>query len=183
MGHRVGLTSDEYLALPDEFHPGGERIRDELIAGELVQYPFFPLTHSLVISNIVHVLLEYEIAHEDHPYRVMAHIGYQVSDYDTFVPDVSLVRREQLSIEARIIQGPPGLAIEVVAPSDLAVHLRRKIDAYLENGADRVWVVYPDGRSVEVHSRDAILDLRGDDKLEEPLLPGWSAPVSSFFDR
>lgn len=177
------LTSEQYLALPDEFHPGGERIRDELIHDELVQYPIHPLVHSLVVSNIHHILLEYEFAHEDHRFRVMAHTGYQVSEYDTFVPDLSLVRREQLSLEARIIQGPPSLAIEVVAPSDLAVHLKRKIEAYLENGAKRVWVVYPDSRAVVIHSHTGIRDLRGGDNIEEPLLPSLSTQVSEFFYR
>lgn len=112
----------------------------------------------------------------------MAYTGYQVSEYDTFVPDLSLVGREQFSLDARIIQGPPSIAIEVVGPADLAIHLKRKINAYLENGAERVWVVYPTTRAVEVYGQDGILSLRGGYTIEEPLLPGWSVPVSSFFD-
>jgi len=154
-----------------------------LIGGELVQYPIHPLAHSVVVSNIYHILLKYEFAHEDHRYRVMAHTGYQVSDYDTFVPDLSLADHHQLSLETRITQGPPSVAIEVVAPGELAVHVKRKIEAYLKNGAERVWVVYPDSRAVEVNSRAGIRDLRVADAIEEPLLPGWSAQVSEFFDR
>ena len=172
MTHQSLLTSERHLALPDEYHPGGERIRDELIGGELVQYPFLSVQHSLVVSNIVHLLLKYESAHEAARFRVMAHIGYQVSEYDTFVPDLSLLSGDRLSLEARIIQGPPSIAIEVIAFCDLAVRLKRKIEAYLENGSERVWVVYPDSHAVEIYSREKIRQFRGDDTIEEPLLPG-----------
>ncbi len=45
-----------------------------------------------------------------------------------------------------------------------------------------VWVVYPDSRSVMVYSGDTVRELKADQKIEDPLLPGFSAPVSSFFD-
>jgi len=176
------LTSEQYLALPDEFHESGERIRDELIGGELVQWPFLPMVHSLVANNIARVLMRHTFVNENLPYEVLISTGFQVGDHDTFVPDVGLVRREQLDLEARIIQGPPQLAIEVVAPSDLEVHLKHKIDAYLDKGADRVWVAYPDSRCVMIYSREGIRELRGDQKIEDPLLPGFSAPVSTFFE-
>jgi hypothetical protein len=36
---RAPITSEEYLAFPDEFDPNGNRIRDELISGEPVEAP------------------------------------------------------------------------------------------------------------------------------------------------
>jgi Uma2 family endonuclease len=175
------VTSEQYLTLPDEFHDSGERIRDELIAGEVIHWPFLPMVHSLVVAKIAKTLWRFESASKSSTYRVMIATGFQVDEYNTFVPDVSLVPIKTLRQEVRIIQGPPPLAIEVVAPSDLEIHLRRKINAYRQNGAERVWVVYPDCRSVIIYSRDSMQELKGDQIIEDPLLPGFSAPVSTFF--
>jgi len=164
---RTRLTSNEYLALPDEFHPGGERIRDELIDGELVQWPFLPLAHSLVVSNITHILQRYITSRKDLALEVLAFTGFQVSEYDTFAPDVSVVRKQQLDIEAR----------------ELMMHLHHKVHAYLANGAESVWVVYPNARSIVVHDCDAIREFKGDEAITEPdLLPDFSSPVSKFFE-
>jgi len=180
---RTRLTSNEYLALPDEFHPGGERIRDELIDGELVQWPFLPLAHSLVVSNITHILQRYITSREDLALEVLAFTGFQVSEYDTFVPDLSVLRKQQLDIEARMIQGPPALPIEVIADWELMMHLHHKVHAYLANGAEKVWVVYPNARSVVVQDCDAIREYKGDEAITEPdLLPDFSSPVSEFFE-
>ncbi len=105
-----------------------------------------------------------------------------MSDYDAFMPDVSVVHRSRLSGDVRVFQGAPDLAIEVVSPSDTAKHLERKVDAYLQGGAKSVWIVYPDARSVTVYRAEAIRKLRADQTIEDPLLPGFSSPVSAFFE-
>ena len=145
------ITSDEYLALPDEFDQWGNRIRDELIGGEVVKYPIQPLSHDLPRNEVAEALIRYLLANEHLELTVMITTGFLVTKYDTFVPDVSVVENKQLGREdVRITEGPPVIAIEVVAPTDKEVHLRRKIDAYRENGSKTVWVVYPSARSVVI---------------------------------
>ena len=82
----------------------------------------------------------------------------------------------------RYTPGAPDLAIEVVSPSDTAAHLKSKVDIYLQGGAKTVWVVYPDARSVTIHSGDSVRELKGEQIIEDPMLPGFEAPVSRFFD-
>jgi Uma2 family endonuclease len=74
------------------------------------------------------------------------------------------------------------LAIEVVSPEDTAKHLKSNVDAYLAGGSQSVWVVYPDAKSVMVHSKDFVRELKADQKIDDPLLPGFSSPVSTFFE-
>ena len=119
------LTSEQYLALPDEFDKNGNHVKDE---------------------------------------------------------HASVVRRERLSIDDRIFRGAPELAIEVVSPDDTAKHLKSKVDTYLAGGSQSVWVVFPDARSVMVHTADSVRELKADQKIEDPLLPGFSIPVSAFFE-
>ena len=168
------LTSEQYLALPDEFDKNGNHVKDELIGGEVVRLPIPPKLHDLVRANIAKSMLWFDV--------VLVSTGFEVSKYDTLIPDVSVVRRERLSIDDRIFRGAPVLAIEVVSPDETARHLKSKVDAYLANGSQSVWVVYPDACSVMVHTSDSVRELKADQKIEDPLLPGFSTPVSAFFE-
>jgi Uma2 family endonuclease len=115
------LTSEQYLALPDEFDKNGNRVKDELIGGEVVRMPPASRVHDQ-------------------------------------------------------------LAIEVVSPQVKEKHFKRKVDSYLQGGSNTVWVVYPDTRSVMVHTSDSVRELKANQKIDDPLLPRFSTPVSAFFE-
>jgi Uma2 family endonuclease len=103
-----------------------------------------------------------------------------VTQHDTFAPDVAVFRTERLAEEGRLIKGAPEIAIEVISPTDTVGGIRRKIKAYLENGSRSVWIFYDDG-SVAVHTASRMYELNGEQKLEDPLLPGFSVSASTFF--
>ena len=138
--------------------------------------------HDLIKNKINQTILIYLQANRQLKLRTLVAIGYEVSIHDTFVPDVSVINRDRLGGEGRVIRGAPDLAIEVVSPSDTANHLKNKVDAYLHNGAKTVWVVFPDSRSVMIHTLDSVRELKADQKIEDALLPGFSAAVSEFFE-
>jgi len=52
----------------------------------------------------------------------------------------------------------PELCIEVVSPSNSRKELREKVAAYLEAGAEEVWVVFPHSRRCEFHGRDGLME-------------------------
>lgn len=177
------LTSEQFSALPDQFDKNGNRLWQELISGELVEMPPSFEVHNIVKGNIAQVLIPYVLANPQLGLRVWIEMAYAVTEYDTFVPDVSVARVSRLSPRThKYIPGAPELAIEVVSPSDTATHLKTKVDAYLQNGSKTVWVVYPDTRSVMVYSSDSVRELKGDQKIEDALLPGFSTSVSAFFE-
>jgi Uma2 family endonuclease len=169
------LTSEQYLALPDEFDKNGNHVKDELIGGEVVRLPIPPKAHDLVRAKIARSLLRFE-------FTVLVCTGFEISEYYTLIPDVSVVRPERLSADDRIFRGAPEIAIEVISPDDKEVHLKSKIDAYLAAGSKTVWVVYPSAKSVMVYCGDSIRELKADQQIEDPLLPGFSTPVSAFFE-
>ena len=177
------LTSEQFLAMPDEFDESGNRIKDELIGGEIVKMPPPGLPHDLVKNEIHAILIQFLRAHSELNLKSLIETGAQISKHDTFVPDISIIRRDRISLdERRIFRGSPDLAIEVVSPHDTAKHLKSKVDAYLEGGSKSVWIVYPDAKSVEVHSIGAMREFKADQQIEDPLLPGFSAQVASFFE-
>jgi Uma2 family endonuclease len=107
---------------------------------------------------------------------------FVIAANDTFIPDCCLIAINRLSPdEHKYVQGAPELAIEVVSPSESAAYLRIKTEAYLSNGSRSVWIVFPEVRSVMVYNRDSLRELKGDQTITDPLLPGFSCPVAAFF--
>jgi Uma2 family endonuclease len=85
--------------------------------------------------------------------------GFRLADGSVLSPDASVVRLERwqaLSAEQRRGFPPlcPDLVVELVSPSDEgprgAEALRRKLAAYLANGAQLGWLLFPEQRAVEV---------------------------------
>ena len=174
------MTSAEFLARPDEFDQSGNRIKEELIGGEIVQMAYTSKWHDLIKSEVARALFRYLDARGERCFKVLIEAGFVVADQDTFAPDVAVVRAQRLSEAGRLISGAPEIAIEVVSPTDTAKDIRRKITAYLQNGAGSVWIFYDDG-SVAVHTASGVHELNGEQKLEDPLLPGFSVAVSTFY--
>lgn len=78
----------------------------------------------------------------------------------------------------------PDLAVEVVSPSESSEDIQEKVQDYLAAGTRLVWVVYPKTRSATVYRslHDARI-LRGDEVVSgEDVLPGFTCPVSRFFE-
>jgi len=177
------LTSDQFSALPDQFDKNGNRIRQELISGELVEMPPSFELHNVVKGNIVEVLITFVLAHPELGLKVISEMAFVVTRNDTFVPDASVICKACLSPrKQKYTPGAPEFAIEVVSPSDKATHLESKVDIYLQGGSKTVWVVSPDSRSVVIYSGDSSYELKSDQVIGDALLPGFSAPVSRFFD-
>ncbi len=176
------LTSDQFLALPEEFDQHGNRIKDELIGGEVVKMPPASYLHDRIKNRINRILIRYLDANPAVALDSLVEMGAQVGAMDTFIPDVTVVQREQQVPDGRIFQGSPEIAIEIVSPTDTEKHLTRKIDAYLRGGSKSVWIVYPDARSVMVHTGNSLRELRDDETISDPLLPGFSVPVAAFFE-
>jgi len=175
------LTSEQYLSLPEEFDQNGNRIKDELIAGEVVKMPPPSQKHDRIKNQINRLLNRHLDKNPELAMESLVEMGAEVSQRDVFGPDVCLVKLDRYSNE-RIFRGAPELAIEVVSPSDTAARLKAKVDTYLQGGANAVWVVFPESRSVTIYSGDGVRELKGDQMIEDPLLPGFSTPVSAFFD-
>jgi Uma2 family endonuclease len=176
------LTSDQFLAMPEELDQHGNRIKDELIGGEVIKMPPASQVHDRIKNRINRLLIRYLDANPAVLLDSLVEIGAQVGELDTFIPDVSVVTREPELPEGRIMRGSPCLAIEVVSPSDTAKHLERKVDAYLQGGAKSVWIVFPEARSATVHTRESVRELKAGQLIEDPFLPGFSTPVAAFFE-
>ena len=51
-------------------------------------------------------------------------------------------------------EGAPMIAIEIISRGNSADEIDRKTEAYLEEGAAEVWIVYPGRRIIKVFRKD-----------------------------
>jgi Uma2 family endonuclease len=177
------LTSDQFLALPEELDQDGNVVHQELINGEVVRMPHAAQRHDIIRSNILESLFAYLQKNKGTGLKALPDTEFVVAANNTFIPDASVIAINRLNPrEHKYIQCGPELAIEVVSPSESAAYLRIKTDAYLANGSRSVWIVFPEVRSVMVYTRDSLRELKGDQFITDPVLPGFSSPVAAFFE-
>lgn len=120
--------------------------------------------------------------------HVLNDAGFYLSrDPDTVrATDVAFIHAARVpggKLPEGYFSGPPDLAVEVVSPGDTAAEVEAKVWDYLASGTLRVWVVYPDTRTVVVHRPDGTATRCGEDGAlqDEAILPGFSLPLQGTF--
>jgi Uma2 family endonuclease len=174
------MTAEELLRLPDD----GQR--HELVAGELRTMPSSGEEHRTVAATLTADLGHYVRAYGLG--RVLAAgTGFLLTIAPDTVraPDVAFISRGRATAlpVPDYWPGPPDLAVEVVAPSDLYSEVEEKVATWLEHGTQMVIVVNPCGRMVMVHrSPTQACWLTMNDVLDgEDVVPGWTMPVRDLF--
>lgn len=74
------------------------------------------------------------------------------------------------------------LMIEILSPDTRCNDLLHREHFYLRNGAKSVWIVDPEGQSVDVCKPDwSVSRFRGNETLIDPLLPGFAISLRELF--
>lgn len=182
------MTTQHKLLTAEEFfqryaHKDG---RYELAKGKVIEMTPPGGIHGAVVVNITGALWYYL---REHPLgRLFAESGFILERRPDTVrgPDVSFVTTEHLpatGVPKAFFEGTPDLAIEVVSPSNTPAQVNAKVREYLRNGAQQVWVAYPDERAVVVHHKDGSVRRyeEGDVLDGGTLLPGFALAVREVF--
>jgi Uma2 family endonuclease len=178
---RTLLTAGEFFQLYS--HREGNY---ELVKGEVIEMPPPGGVHGVVAVNIATALHTFVRQHDLG--RVVVESGFRLGSQPDTVrgPDVAFITRERIPAEGlprAFFEGAPDLAVEIVSPTDNATELEIKVHDYLRNGAQRVWVVYPDSRRVAVHRPDGTARWYSEDAAieDQEFLPGFSLPLREIF--
>ena len=162
----------------------------ELIDGKLVER-HMGARSSEVAANIISLIRPY--AFERKLGKVFAtDCGYQIFASDpkrVRFPDASFIARGHLP-EDKTPEGhvrvPPDLAVEVVSPNDTAADVVDKADMWLRAGAQLVWVVFPESRTVHAYrqgNNNSLALAEGDELSGEDVLPGFFCRVAAIFEE
>lgn len=177
------LTADELWEMPEV--PG---TRYELVEGELVEMPGTGALHGLIVKTVL-LLLDAHVKRHRLGIVLGDGVSYVLSREPDLlrIPDVSFVSHPRIPTG-----GPPegywpfspDLAVEIVSPSDRFSDVLAKVHEYLAAGTQLVWVVWPEGRSVIVHTVAGVAELTSDDALSgAEVLPGFEVRVEQLFDQ
>lgn len=176
------MTAEEFLA------KHGDDRWVELVKGRLVEIPMPGAKHGRVCSKVsLHLGL----------YEMRTGLGRVMSN-DTFVQtgdepasfrggDIIYLSYARLPKEQELPSGPsptPDLVFEVRSPHDRMKSLIEKAEEYLDTGVAVVVLLFPETKSAAIHRPNAApVELATNDTLEVPdILPGFSVPVSAFFE-
>lgn len=69
------------------------------------------------------------------------------------IPDICVTYGDP---EEDVFTSPPFLCIEILSPDDSAIEMRTKLGEYLSFGVEFIWVIDPEHRNGEIHTREGI---------------------------
>ena len=143
----------------EEFARRFEQSPFEIIDGRWIPMSPTSFGHGTVTKRIVARFLEYEQEHDTG--EVFFEVPFILVDQSNWVtgsrvPDVMFIRRERLAAYRREIpdhaEKPlilvPDIVVEVVSPTDLYSEVNRKVDSYLEDGVQIIWIFDPQRKRV-----------------------------------
>jgi Uma2 family endonuclease len=159
----------------------------ELIDGVLVQKPMGYYESRLAVILIY--FLEAYLAKNDLGF-VLGEAGMLcVAPGQVRMPDVSFFfwKRfpNRILPQGAILQMTPDLGVEILSPTNRPREMDRKLQELLAGGAQLVWHVNPDQRTVRVYKAiDQFTELGAGEALDGGnVLPGFSLPLDQWFAR
>jgi Uma2 family endonuclease len=181
MATSVRLTADDLLALPDDEH------RYELIDGELVEMPPSSEDHSWIGALFVGYLVAHVVPRKlGRVYQADLGVKVQINPDRVLSPDAAFIRADRLPRgrdRRRHVQVIPDLVVEVVSPNDRAAKVAEKVDRYRDLGVPLVVVVWPETRTLDVHSlgQPPRTLTEGDIFEAGDIVPDFRLPIADLF--
>ena len=179
------MTGGEFLKRP------GDGVERELIDGEVRERPMTArnVAHSRSNSWLPRLLLDWrEQQPEPRGDVLCGEARFRIRrNPDTIVGiDVASIGPEHAARtlrQAKFVDGPPLLAIEILSPPDTQEDIAAKIRLYRDAGVHLVGIVETKFETITVYRPDAppVLFNAAQELTAEPHLPGLRVPVARIF--
>jgi Uma2 family endonuclease len=179
MGIQTAVRARDLADLPRPDPAQGKHY--ELSEGQLIIVGNAKAAHERVKTRVARILYRWT----DHNPGVEVFVEYQfdLKEDTARIPDIALVRNEKLAAagDSDVYAFAPDTAIEILSPSETPSAAEKKVDEYLAAGAIEVWQIFAELKKVHVRTLTGTRELKGDDLLDTPVLPGFQIPVSAIF--
>jgi len=144
------MTFTEFEKLPETAG------KQELLKGELLELPPAKNRHNDIAERFFKLLIAIPSWPAADLGKVHIERGYRIGD-GWLQPDVSVAGKDQKADDYYL--GSPVLAIEIISNEKTADKVDRKIALYFQDGAEQVWVVYPESRRMWVYFSDGTAEV------------------------
>jgi len=171
------MTAEQFDALPEE-----EGRKWELLDGELIEVSSATPEDKLILMQLLSLL---------HVYARKRKLGVVLPETDLAVrkdtrlrPDLGFFSAETwryVDVKRVPVVETPDIAIEIISPSETGRMIDRKLDAYLKWGVQEVWLIYPETRTLFVHTSVGAQRLSEGAFLTSELIPGFRAQIGDLF--
>ena len=139
------VTYEEWLRMPEV-----SEATEEVVNGEIRIMPAPKWNHSEIVDNLFD-LLNQQVDRRQVKVKV-SQFGLIVrkAPLTSRVPDLAVFERSTIVEHDGYIHSAPQLIVEVLSPANTRVEREEKLFDYAELGVSEVWVIAPEGRTVEV---------------------------------
>ena len=172
------MTAEEFDALPEE------EIRNwELLDGELIEVASATPEHNLILTQLMSLL---------HVHVRKRKLGVVIPKTDLAVrkdtrlrPDLGFFSAETwrtVDVKRIPVGETPDIAVEIISPSETDATIGRKREAYLKWGVQEVWLIYPETRTLFLHTSVGAQRLSEGAFLTSELIPGFRIQIADLFE-
>lgn len=166
---------------------GGDTLY-EVVQGRVHEKPAMGAYPTWIASLLAQAMGAFATAQQHG--RVVVEMLFRLDNKLQRRPDVAFVSCERWPRGRRVPDETawdvvPDLAIEVNSPTNTANEIIAKIDEYFRAGVRRVWVVYPNARTVYLYESPKEVKILGTGDVIDgaPLLPGFRLPLAALFEE
>ena len=173
------MTAEQFDALPEE-----EIRKWELLDGELIEVPSATPLHNRILMRLA-VALEADIRSR-RVWVVLPETDLAVRKESRLRPDFGFFSAKTWATvdltKVPVIQ-TPDIAVEIISPSETIATVQRKIEAYLKWGVHEVWLIFPEIKTLFIHTLAGAQRLSEGAFLTSPFIPGRQIQVSEIFEN
>lgn len=170
------ITAEQFYRLPQE---DGREF--ELLDGELTEMSSPTYRHNRIVMKLVRLLSPALLGQDE----LVDNTDFSPGELSILRPDLAILLGEKPSLidpDKLPVTVAPDIVVEVLSPSDNAWKFNRRVQVFLGFGVQEVWAIYPEDKQLYLFTAAKVVLLRAEDKLETPLLPGWSVTLAQLFE-
>ncbi|MCY3832340.1 MAG: Uma2 family endonuclease [Chloroflexi bacterium] len=180
------ISAEDFVKIVEQ--PDYDNRNVELVEGEIVDMPFPNPIHAAVLASLAGELIVF--VKESKSGRVLVGdapfvLKRNAEGRDTLRGlDIAYISADRLpgKLPRSPLRVAPDLAVEIISPSNKAGDIEKKIQQLLNAGTSLIWIVYPDLRTVTIHTVDGATTLTVTDTLTGgDILPGFEVRVADIF--
>jgi Uma2 family endonuclease len=139
------VTYEEWLTMPEV-----QDAIEEVVNGEIRIMPAPKMEHQWIIRNLTKQIDDQVDSSLLAVFGMGVCLVIREAPLTTRIPDISVFDIATMVEKDGYMHSPPQLAIEVLSPSNRRREREEKLGDYARMGVPEVWVISPEGRTVEV---------------------------------